>query len=64
MLWLKRWQARRDPAFRIEVQQEIYYLRTAFGEEARSEAQRRLHRRKLGSFEWCVIAAAIKQLRS
>jgi hypothetical protein len=64
MLWLKKWQARRDPAFEIEVRQEVHYLRNAFGEGARTEALRRLDRRKLGSFEWLVIEAALKRLRS
>jgi hypothetical protein len=64
MLWLKRWQARRDPSFEMEVRQELHYLRSAFGKGAMTEAQQRLARRKLGSSEWFVIEAALKRLRS
>ena len=62
MLWLKAWRARRRPHFAAEVNQEVAYLRSAFGAAAYEEAIARLASRMPGSFQWFIIREAVEQL--
>jgi hypothetical protein len=64
MLWFSRILAHRRPHFEIEVNQEMAYLKQAFGSEAAAEGAAKMARRQICSFQWFVLEEAVRRLKS